>query len=397
MTATSVRALRARTTEVEADGVDLLAFAGDDGLLFEHEGTGLAARGVAARVGVDEAEAALAAIEADDPLGRPGTGPVAMGALPFDPDAGGVLTIPREVVGRAADGTAWHTVIGDEPAPPARRGGEPPDGFTLTSSRSHADWCTTIAGAVERIRSGRLRKVVLAREVVVEANRPIVPSDVLARLRALYPSCTVFSIDGFVGASPELLVGRTGAVVEAHPLAGTIPRSGDPVVDDRLAAALLSSDKDRAEHRFVVDQVAATLAPWCDQLDVPDGPSIVPLRNVSHLGTLIAGRLRDGSPSALGLARLLHPTPAVGGTPTAEALEWIRKVEGFDRDRYAGPVGWIDARGDGQFVVGIRCAELDGSRARLFAGVGVVADSDPAAELAETEVKLGALLPVLSG
>ena len=395
MTDADPRALRAVTRPLSGE-IDLLAIAGDDGLLFEQEGAGLAARGVAARVPASQAEAVLAAMASNDEVNLPGTGPVALGALPFDPDDEGTLTIPRLIVGRADDGTTWQTTIGDlAPPEPKKMGGAPPDGFTLTSSRSHADWCTTIAEAVDRIRSGRLDKVVLAREVVVETNRPIAPTDVLARLRALYPSTMVFAIDGFIGASPELLIGRSGTNIWSHPLAGTIPRSGDPAADERLAAALLGSEKDRSEHHFVVEQVAAVLSPWCDVLDVPDTPSIVPLRNVSHLGTYVRGQVRAGAPGALGLARLLHPTPAVGGTPSHDALEWIRKVEGFDRGRYAGPVGWVDSRGNGRFAVGIRSAEIDGSRARLFAGVGVVADSDPRAELAETQLKLQALLAAL--
>jgi menaquinone-specific isochorismate synthase len=233
---------------------------------------------------------------------------------------------------------------------------------------------------------------VLAREVRVEANRPILPVDALARLRALYPSCRLFSMEGFVGASPEVLISRNEMRISSHPLAGTIPRSGDPAVDARLAEALLASAKDRWEHRLVVEEVAAALAPHCEVLEVPEGPSIVPLRNVSHLGTAIVGRLRAGGPDALALAALLHPTPAVGGTPTGEALALIAELEGLDRGRYAGAVGWVDADGDGEFAVGVRSAELDGTAARLFAGVGIVGDSDPAAELAETQLKLQALL-----
>jgi menaquinone-specific isochorismate synthase len=214
-------------------------------------------------------------------------------------------------------------------------------------------------------------------------------------LRSLYPSCLVFSIDGFLGASPELLLRRRGDFVESHPLAGTIPRSGDPTVDEQLAAALLGSDKDRAEHRFVVDDVARVLAPWCTDLDVPDEPSIVPLRNVSHLGTRITGHLRPEAPSALELASLLHPTPAVGGTPRKEALAWLARNEQLDRGPFAGPVGWVDRHGDGDWMVGIRSARVHGATAHLYAGVGVVADSEPAAELAETQLKLQALLAAL--
>ena len=386
--------LVARTEQVDPAGVDLLAFAGDDGVLFERDGYGLAGRGVALRLPATEAAAVLAAIDADDGLCRPGTGPVAFGALPFRPDAAGEVLVPAVIVGRARDGTAWRTVVGDDapPAapPPVRR--QPPDDFRLTAARPHDEWLEVIADAVAAIRAGRLRKVVLAREVTVEANRPVLPLDVMGRLRALYPSCMLFSVGGFVGASPELLVSRRGDAVRSQPMAGTIPRSGDPDVDARLAAALLASGKDRHEHAMVVDAVAATLRPHCSSLDVPEEPSIVPLRNVSHLGTVVSGRLDGAAPSALDLATLLHPTPAVGGTPTADALAYIAEAEGLDRGRYAGPVGWMDARGDGEWAVGVRSAELDGNRARLFAGVGVVADSLPELELAETQLKLQALL-----
>ncbi|MFP5375918.1 MAG: isochorismate synthase MenF [Acidimicrobiia bacterium] len=386
--------LVARTVAVDPAEVDLLAFAGDDGVLFEREGFGLAGRGVALRVPAHRAAEALAAMGGDDEVGRPGTGPVAFGALPFLPGAPAPLLVPAVVVGRARDGTAWRTTVGDThppaPADPARL--RPPDDFRLTAARPHEEWLGVIADAVATIRSGRLRKVVLAREVTVEANRPLLPVDVLGRLRALYPSCMLFSVDGFVGASPELLVSRRGDAVRSQPMAGTIPRSGDPEVDARLASALLASGKDRREHALVVDAVAAALRPHCAALDVPAEPSIVPLRNVSHLGTLLSGRLAAAAPSALGLATVLHPTPAVGGTPTAEALAYIAGAEGLDRGRYAGPVGWVDARGDGEWAVGVRSAELDGHRARLFAGVGVVADSVPEVELAETQLKLQALL-----
>jgi menaquinone-specific isochorismate synthase len=256
----------------------------------------------------------------------------------------------------------------------------------------HAEFCNVVAETVAAIATGRFEKVVLARQVEVAASGPILVADVLGRLRALFPACMVFNVDGFLGASPELLVRRMGLDVRSHPLAGTVPRSGDPDADAKLAADLLGSAKDRHEHRVVVDAVASVLAPLCTRLDVPDAPAIVPLRNVSHLGTLIDGALRDPAPSALELAARLHPTPAVAGTPREAAVAHIAAVEGFDRGRYAGPVGWVDTDGDGEWAVGIRSATLDGHIARLVAGVGVVADSEPEAELAETQLKLQALL-----
>ena len=386
------RGLASRTVPLDGGDVDLVAFAGDDGVLFERAGAGLAGRGVALRVGTEEVAASLAAIASHDEVGRPGCGPVALGALPFAPDQPGTLVVPQTVLGRAHDGTAWITTIGAEPAvdppPPAIR---PPDRFQLIASRPHEEWCGAVVSAVARIRAGGLRKVVLAREVRVEANRPILPYHALSRLRALYPSCMLFSVDGFVGASPELLVSRHGAEVRSQPMAGTIPRSGDAEVDRALASGLMRSEKDRLEHRLVVDAVAAALRSFCQDVYVPPEPSIVALRNVCHLGTTVTGRLVDGPP-ALALAAALHPTPAVAGTPTDEALAAIAELEGMDRGRYAGPVGWVDARGDGEWAVGIRSAQISGNSARLLAGVGVVADSDPEAELAETQLKLQALL-----
>jgi menaquinone-specific isochorismate synthase len=268
-----------------------------------------------------------------------------------------------------------------------------PDSFTLTSPRSHEEFEAMVGEAVDAIRRGQLGKVVVAREVLVEANREIVVADVLERLRALYPACVVFSVDGFVGASPELLVERNGDKVRSHPLAGTYPRSGDPHADEVLAAQLLASVKDRREHRYVIDDICAALRPLCTELAVPDGPEIMQLRNVLHLGTEIAGTLRDDpAPTALDLALRLHPTPAVGGTPTEDALAWLAEHEGLERGHYAGPVGWVDANGDGLFAVGIRSAEIDGRRARLFAGVGIVEGSDTKRELVETQLKLQALL-----
>jgi menaquinone-specific isochorismate synthase len=267
-----------------------------------------------------------------------------------------------------------------------------PDGFALTSPRPHPEWQETIADAIAAIEDGALDKVVVAREVLVEANRPIVVADVLERLRALYPACFVFSVDGFIGASPELLVERRGSTVRSHPLAGTSPRSGDPHADELLVAQLLASVKDQREHRFVIDDISRVLGARCAELDVPAAPTIMQLRNVLHLGTEIQGTLRSPAPSALELAAALHPTPAVAGTPTPDALAWLDEHEGLERGRYAGPVGWVDGAGDGMFAIGIRSAEVSGSRARLFAGVGVVEGSDPRRELVETQLKLQALL-----
>jgi menaquinone-specific isochorismate synthase len=394
--ADTARRLTARTARLDDGAADLVGFAGDDGVLFEWAGFGLAARGVAMRLPATEVGPALAAMSAEDEVGLPGCGPVAMGALPFWPQGPSTLVVPREVLGRWPDGQCWFTTIG-EPGPtssPPSEASPPPDSFTLDASPSHDQWCSQVSAAVERIRDGVLHKVVLAREVVVRANRPIRATSVLGRLRDLYPSCAIYSVEGFVGASPELLVSRRGERVRSQPLAGTIPRSGDPEVDERRGAGLMASHKDRYEHRLVVEAVASALQPFCAELEVPDQPKIVPLRNVCHLGTVVSGQLSRDSrpPSALELALALHPTPAVAGVPTAEALACIAELETLDRGFYAGAVGWMDARGDGQWAVGIRSGQLSGTEARLRAGVGVVADSDPDEELAETQLKLQALL-----
>jgi len=240
-----------------------------------------------------------------------------------------------------------------------------------------------------------LAKVVLAREVIVVADRALRPAAVARRLRLSHPSCTIFSVDGFVGASPELLVERTGALVRSEPLAGTVARPGWASGDEELAPRLLSSAKERQEHRLVVDAVSAALVPYCNELSVPQVPALVALGTLAHLGTLIVGRLRSPLPTALDLVDALHPSPAVGGTPTAAALDYIATVEMLDRGRYAGPVGWVDGGGDGCWAVGIRSAQIEGRRARLMAGVGVVAESDPEAELAETDLKLAPMLAAI--
>jgi menaquinone-specific isochorismate synthase len=411
--------LRAVTVALP-EAPDLLAEAGDTGYLWRDEGGGFAGRGVAARLrlprglsdreSVQQIGAVLAAIETDNQVGGPGTGPVALGALAFDPTAAGELVVPRRLVGRRGD-QAWLTVIegGDDRASqdhPASRsevgeaasGRLAPDEFRLASSMPQSEWQQVVADAVAVIQGGELDKVVLARRVDISANRPFVVSDVIERLIALYPTCMVYSIDGFIGASPELLLRRTADRIESHPLAGTVARSGDAHGDEALVAGLMASGKARHEHQVVVDAIVAALGPECSEITVPDRPSILGLRNVSHLATFISARskARDGAHrTALELVARLHPTPAVGGTPTDAAIRYLQKVEGFDRGCYAGPVGWVDASGDGAWAVGIRCAEIDGSQARIFAGNGIVAGSVPRDELAETQLKLQALLAAL--
>ena len=419
--------LVARTRPLDSDP-DLLAVAGDDGVVFVHDRTGLAGVGVAARVALprsggradaDAAAVVLGAIGVDDTVALPGSGPVALGALPFTPTAPAELVVPRIVVGRADDGTRWVTTIAtadDEPSTAevdavvarglagavgfARDAGltpadEGPATYELRSERSPADWCEAVAETTRRIQAGEARKVVLARAVDVVTDRPLRAGAVLGQLRRSYPASHLFSVDGFVGATPELLVARAGDRVRAHPMAGTAPRSGDPSTDARLAAALLASTNTRDEHRHTIDMVHDTLLPWCSYLDEEAEPSIVAMANVQHLATRLEGKLSSPAASVLELVTALHPTPAVGGAPREVALAMIDELEQLDRGRYAGPVGWVDAAGNGTWAVGIRSAELDGTTARVFAGVGVVADSEPASELAETRAKMQAVLGAL--
>ena len=395
MSAAPVTALRAVSRRVAAGTWAEHPWRADPDVLFERDGWGFAGRGAALRVPAAVVASALASFAVDDQVGGPGAGPVAFAALPFDPAAPAEFVVPAGVIGRRPDGTEWETVVEGVELRGDRAWGPEPDGFNLRSPVPHERWEAAVGQAVAHIRAGEVTKVVLAREVVVEANRPIVVPTVLRRLRALYPSCTTFLVDGFLGASPEVLVARSGPVVRSRPLGGTRPHSGDPDVDAAQAALLLGSDKDRREHAIIVEAVAAALAPVCERLDVPATPTIVQLRNVLHLGSPIEGRLTEPAPSVLELGRLLHPTPAVGGAPRAAALALIARLEQADRGRYAGPVGWVDRHGDGELVLGIRSASIEGSRASMWAGVGVVVGSDTAAELAETQFKLQALLAAI--
>jgi menaquinone-specific isochorismate synthase len=404
----------ARTRRLDRD-VDLLDVIDADGALFSHPARGLAGRGVAATITIDrgrplEAAATVqnffATIDRDDEVGLPGCGPVAMGALPFVPAEPAQLVVPRVVVGHAADGTRWITTVTLPDEDPdavaeradfddARSGVAPPSMFTIEPEMNPAAWCDIVEQATKRLAEGDHLKVVLARAVQVRGDQPLDPTGVLRRLRHAYPGCYLFAGNGFVGASPELLVSRFGDIVRCHPMAGTAPRSADPSTDARLAASLLASAKDREEHQITIDMVHDTLLPWCSYLDWEPEPSIVAVANVQHLATRMEGRLSEPAASVVELMAALHPTPAVGGHPREAALAMIDELEQLDRSCYGGPVGWVDADGNGEWAVGIRSAHIEGAVARCFAGVGVVADSDPVAELAETRVKLQALLSAL--
>jgi menaquinone-specific isochorismate synthase len=259
-----------------------------------------------------------------------------------------------------------------------------PSRFTVESCTTVDDWHRAVQRALDLIDRRRLEKVVLARAVRVEADRPFQPRAVLAQLQRTQPGCIVYAAGGFIGASPELLVRKRGNDVLSRPLAGT---GTDP-------ARLLASGKDGHEHRVVVDAVTRALTRCCGAVRA-EGPAPIALADMTHLATTVSARCADARTSATDLMRALHPTPAVAGTPRAAALDAIRRLEAVDRGRYAGPCGWVDGRGDGEFVVSLRCGALDGPTAVLHAGAGIVAGSDPDAEWLETQQKLEPMLRAL--
>lgn len=378
--------------------IDLNDVAGDDGVLFVRGGSGLAGRGIAARIPVDEAAGVLRSIQHDSTVEH--VAPVAIGAVPFAPGSAAELLIPAVTVVKRGE-QAWVTVIDGSDiegalAPPPEPVPAAPE-WSITPVVEVNRYLKAVAAARNAVRSGRLTKAVVARPILVEASEPISIHAVLRRLRATFSSSYRFSVDGFVGASPELLVEVDGAVIRSHPLAGTTPRTGDVDNDARLAAELQASKKNQIEHRVVIDDVHDRLLPYVSYLDWEPEPSVVTVANVQHLGTRMEGRLSQPGPSAVELVRALTPTPALGGHPRDAALELIERVEGFERGRYGGAVGWVDARGDGTWAVSIRCAEFTDNRrsARLVAGGGIVADSEPLAELAETQAKFQAMLSAI--
>jgi isochorismate synthase len=272
--------------------------------------------------------------------------------------------------------------------------------YRVASAMAPAHHEEAVARAVERIRAGELSKVVLAREVRVQAPVDHDPAAVLGVLRDGFGECFIYAAGRgdatFLGATPELLIRRQGQRASTVALAGSTRRSADPAVDDHLAEQLLQSPKNREENAIVARRIAAGLAPRSVWVTVAPEPVVIRVANIQHLATPVRAQLAEPV-DAISLAGVLHPTPAVGGEPLAVAQRLIPALEGFDRGWYAGTLGWIDAADDGEFCVALRCALLRGRQASCYAGGGIVADSDPAAELAETEVKLQALLPVLAG
>jgi menaquinone-specific isochorismate synthase len=377
-----------------------------EALAWVRQGAGLVGWGEAARItlpaGADrfaDGEKWLREIvdsaRIDDGVRRRGSGLVAFGSFTFDDASdGSVLIVPRAILGRDGTGHAWLTTITPEGEPAWQSAPFeppiPPDTISWhDGSQSAPEWEQAVGEAVRRItHSAQLRKVVLARDLYATATRSIDARTLIDRLARRYPGCFTFACDGLVGATPELLISRDGWRVSSLVLAGTTPRGATPAEDSELAGALLGSAKENEEHQYAAASLRDALAPLCQAMHVASRPALIRLANLQHLGTRVRGTLSSADRSALALAAAVHPTAAVGGTPTDAAVELIRELESMDRERYAGPVGWVDADGNGEWGIALRCAQLDGNRARLFAGCGIVAGSDPAAELAETITKL---------
>ncbi|MBW4030850.1 MAG: isochorismate synthase [Acidobacteria bacterium] len=334
--------------------------------------------------------------------GPSGSGIVAMGSLPFNRDAPSHLDVPRFVVTQSAEGTwitsaddqDWRALVEDE----AIAVQEPQMTSSVTYRPSPEEYAHHVANAVEVLRRKEIDKVVLARAIVGTVEHAIDCGAVAQRLRVREPSCTVYGLPTtddrrYVGASPELLVRRRGDDVTCHPLAGTIaiPADVDPV---DYHSWLLGSAKNLHEHGVLVDDLVTALSRYYDDIDADPTPSIVTLRTVAHLGTWIRGRhaTPPHAPDALALLDVLHPTAAVGGIPRVAAYELLQRLEPFDRGHYAGPVGWTDENGDGEFWIGIRGVLVDGADFEAWAGAGIVSESDPIAEREETRDKLASVL-----
>ena len=340
-------------------------------------------------------QALVQSAQVHDEVNVPGTGPIAVGSFSYAEasTAGATLAVPQVVVGRRGE-QAWVTTMGVGSAPEvpqlAASRPEQPIGVRFADGAlSSPEWATVVREAVARITSSGLDKVVLARDLEVATDAPIDIRGVLARHPDRYENTWVFAADGLVGATPELLVRLDKGLVHSRVLAGTIRRTGDDEHDLALAASLARSSKDLEEHEYAVRSVADALRPHCFSMNVPESPFVLHLTNVMHLATDVAGVLGDRTTS-LTLAASLHPSAAVCGTPTAQADAVITDIEGMDRGRYAGPVGWMDAAGDGEWGIALRCGSLlpdDERRMRIYAGCGIVAGSDPEAEVAESDAK----------
>ena len=323
-----------------------------------------------------------------------GTGPILFTSFAFDPKDTSELIIPKIIIGQR-NGKSWITWIGDQKQPDIRKIEISSQSGEITWANGTVEeekWRNQVSKAIDAIKSGRLEKVVLARDLKANSTTKIDLNNLLQKLEIEYPSTWVFLVDGLVGATPELLVRLNKSLITSRVLAGTIQKTGNEDRDLALAASLAKSSKDLEEHEYAVKSVADSLAPFCSSTNVPESPFVLHLSNVMHLATDVTGVLNDSAKQAdiFTLIENLHPTAAVCGTPTNVAKKLISELETMNRSRYAGPVGWIDAQGDGEIAIALRCGELsDGNKSiRIFAGCGIVAGSDPITEYAESQAKL---------
>ena len=323
-----------------------------------------------------------------------GTGPILFTSFAFDPKDTSELIIPKIIIGQR-NGKSWITWIGDQKQPDIRKIEISSQSGEITWANGTVEeekWRNQVSKAIDAIKSGRLEKVVLARDLKANSTTKIDLNNLLQKLEIEYPSTWVFLVDGLVGATPELLVRLNKSLITSRVLAGTIQKTGNEDRDLALAASLAKSSKDLEEHEYAVKSVADSLAPFCSSTNVPESPFVLHLSNVMHLATDVTGVLNDSAKQAdiFTLIENLHPTAAVCGTPTNVAKKLISELETMNRSRYAGPVGWIDAQGDGEIAIALRCGELsdDCKSIRIFAGCGIVAGSDPITEYAESQAKL---------
>ena len=400
-------------TATLTDQFDLNAVCRGDGYLFVRDGVGVAGRDAIQTVSEQDAMTFLDLITAsrlsDSSIAN--SGPILFSLVPFSPSQPAEFILPRIVFRKSDNQAPTVTMIGETEddltddklaiavtaaitTPPPRPHS---NSYRVAPKTAVGHYLDAVVQARDAVRAGTIQKAVIARDIEVHADDPIDVHAILLRLRASFGSSYRYCVNNIIGASPELLVSVQGSVVRSHPLAGTAPRTGDLEADKRLADELVASTKNQIEHRVVIDMVHDTLLPFCSYLDWESEPSVVTVANVQHLGTAIEGALTEPSAHVFSLVRALCPTPALGGHPTTEALSFIEKVEGLNRGYYGGAVGYMDSRGDGMFAVTIRCAELSSDKrtARLFAGGGIVADSDPYAELAETQAKFQAMLSAI--
>ena len=328
------------------------------------------------------------------------TGPILFTSFSFSPDEESVLVIPKVIVGMNS-GISWITWIGAESQPELLDEPDTVTNPTLTWSEDELaseHWITHVAQAVAKIHSGDIEKVVLARDLTATSANSIDERFALRNLSSAYPSTWVFSVAGLIGATPELLLRLKRGMVTSRVLAGTISKSGDDARDLALAGSLARSSKDLEEHEYAVRSVADALEPFCSSTNIPETPFVLHLANVMHLATDVTGALIESKSNidVFTLLNQLHPSAAVCGTPTDKAAKVISEIETMSRGRYAGPVGWIDARGDGELGIALRCGQISENTIRLYAGCGIVAGSDPEKELAESEAKFSAMKSALA-